>query len=58
MMGEVGWEDGQRVLSKQPLATCEEGPLHPACGPIHRGVLKDPGAVWAFFSGGPALSPS
>lgn len=58
-MGQVGWEEGQRVLSKQLLtAASEEGPPCPACRPIHCGVLQDPGAVWAFFSGGPTPSPS
>lgn len=44
---EVGWEDGQRALSQQPLPAREEGPLR--WRPPHSAALKDPGALQEFF---------
>ena len=47
---------GREVLPNQLLILVRKG--HSAWMPIYCAISKGPAALWEFFFGGPALSPS
>ena len=47
---------GRGVLPKQPLMLVRKG--HSPWRPIYCAIVKGPAALWEFFFGDPALSPS